>query len=217
MQRRFYALTLALSIALILATTVYPVCYAKSVRSITYTVFNSSTLTYYELDQNYTGFKAEIVNKLTYNTTTNKAAIVRLCGDENAALGPWIELSFWPNGELHIWINDTSSNIEVGAGEWKSGNTTTVIVTDDGIVSVKDYDGNYILQNYGIGAFTLHYVGGHGETTGSIATAGYTTIEVTGSYATTEGISESVMVWIPIIVTFAMLGMVLGMIKKFSR
>lgn len=205
---------LSVMVILLLIGGVSSLAYASCVRSISYTVFNNEPLTSYALDKNYTkGFIATVVNKLTYNTTTNKAAIVRFVGNADPASGEHLELSFWANGELHIWFNDGTSNVEIGAGSWVSGNKTTVTITQDGILTVKDKDGKAIVQNYGLGDFTLYFVGGHGETTASIATAGYVTISVDG---TSSDVTYSINVWIPIIVTFAMLGMALGLIKKFG-
>lgn len=214
MQRRtVIAVTAFLMLFIALAIPVYASC----VRSISYTVFNSSTFTAYPLDQNYTkGFYAKITNKLVYNTTTNKAAIARLHFGASSASGAYIELSFWPNKELHIWYNDGSGSTEIGVSQWESGNLTQVYVTEDGVLSVRDYKGNYAVNNYGIGAVTLYYVGGHGETTAKICDSGYLTIEVTSYGGSGGSATETVMAWLPIIITFAMLGMVLGMVKKFA-
>lgn len=214
-MQRLRLTSLIAILTVILAVGALSPAYASCVRSISYTVFNSSTFTYYALDKNYTsGFAATVVNKLTYNTTTNKAAIVRFHLDEDTASGAYIELSFWATKELHVWHNDGSTSVEIGAGYWESGNNTKLTVTKDGVISVVDYDGNYVVKNYGIGAVTLYWVGGHGESTASIATSGYVTVSV----GTVEGsdVTSAVTPWIPVIVTFAMLGVALGFIKKFG-
>jgi spermidine/putrescine-binding protein len=215
MQKRT-AISIIAILTLILAVSI-PV-YASCVRSISYTVFNSETFTSYALDQNYTkGFYAKVTNKLVYNTTTNKAGIIRFHFDSNPASGSYLELSFWANKELHIWFSDGTSNIEIGASTWESGNLTKVYVSKDGVLSIINYQGNYVVKNYGIGSQTLYYIGGHGESTASICTSGYVTIEINDYSASGDyGVTQSVIVWLPLIITFAMLGLVLGMIKKFD-
>jgi spermidine/putrescine-binding protein len=216
-MQKLQAISIIVILTLILAVSL-PV-YASCVRSIPYTTFNNSTFKPYPLDKNYTkGFYAEIVNNLVYNTTTNKAAIVRLHFGESSGSGAYLELSYWGNKELHIWYNDGTSSIEIGVSYWESGNTTKVYVSEDGVLSVKDYKGNYAVKNYGIGAVTLYYVGGHGETTAKIANSGYVTVEVSdyASSGDASGATETVLTWLPLIITFAMLGVVLGMIKKFT-
>lgn len=213
MQRRT---ALLLTLLLALCASIIPV-YASCVRSISYTVFNSLTLTAYKLDKNYTqGFYAKIINNLVYNTTTNKAAIARLHFGQSSGSGAYVELSFWPNKELHVWYNDGSSSTEIGVSKWETGNLTQVYVTKDGVLSVRDYKGNYAVKNYGIGAVTLYYVGGHGEVTAKICNSGYLTIEVSDYGAYGGSATDVVMKWLPIIITFAMLGMVLGIVKKFG-
>jgi hypothetical protein len=212
MQRRNIAVILAFTLTLTVALAgLSPFAYASCVRSIPYTTFNSSAFTSYALDKDYEGFYSEVVNKLVY-ANSSTWAIVRFHLNASTAAGPYLELAYDADKELHIKYNDTTSYIEIGSGYWETGNATYVYLTSDGILSVKDYQGNYIIQNYGVGAQTLYYVGGLGAA--GYTTSGYVTISVQDY--TSADVSSTITPWIGVIVTFAMLSFALGMIKKFT-
>lgn len=220
MKTKTALLTLAIILSLVLAAV--PAVFASEVRTIPYQYFNNQ-MTFFKLNYNYTNaWTVYITNYLTYNTTTAGKANLRLHPANTSVYKCAIELNFDYDGDLFVYYADDAGTIVgIGSGKWVSGEAVVVSVSADGIINVGNKtDKDYIVKNYGAGssAIDLYYVGAASDTgtAKSIATAGYINIEVYGSATGTTDISSLVMVWIPVIVTFVMLGVVLGFVKKIG-
>ncbi|RLC80751.1 MAG: hypothetical protein DRI61_05110 [Chloroflexi bacterium] len=209
-------------LATLLAVALVSNAYALTIRTVPYHYFNDTPWVPLSLEKNFTGaWTAYVYNYLTYNTTTKGVAILRLHSENASANADWMELNFWYDGKLDIYHTDSNGNTGIiGSGTWTAGEAIVISVTADGIIDIgNETDKEAIVKNYGVGDLDLYWVGGstYPEYVNYTVTQGYINVEISGYASTTSDVSESVMVWIPIIVTFAMLGMVLGMIKKFSR
>jgi hypothetical protein len=211
MQRR----TLALILVLLAIASAVGACvvYAGFVKSIPYTEFNKlSPITFYQLDKNYTSWEATVINNLVYNSSTSGYALVRF-QTSTAAGSPYIELSFLKDGTLLVFYSyDGSSNVQAASGQWTAGKPIYVSLSSDGYLDVGDSSGKEkILKDFTYGNLTLQYVGAHGDQ--YTATGGYMQVELGGLVS---DVSTTVYQWIPVIVTFAMLGFVLSLIKKYT-
>lgn len=193
---------------------------ATFVKSIPYTVFNTPTpITFYATDKNYTTWQVELTNNLVYNTTTpnaNAYALVRL-QPSTGADSPYIELSFIKGGTLWITYSyDGTTNIEAATGTWYQGKPVIVTLDANGYVDIYVYDTNNkktaVLQDFTYGNLTLSYVGAHGAR--NTATSGFVQVEVSSGPGGDVG--PVIYQWIPLVVTFAMLGVVLGLLKKVT-
>lgn len=212
---------LSVMVILMLALQFIPYAYALEMRTIPYQYFNN-TMTFFTLNHNYTdSWTVYITNCLTYNTTTAGRANIRLSPEDTTVKKNCIELHFEYDGDLFIYYSDeTETEVGIGSGKWVSGEAVVVCVTADGIINVGNKtDRDSIVKNYGAGssAVDLYKVGaasGSGAAE-SVATAGYMNIEV-GGYSSGANITSVVTVWLPIIVSIAMLGMVLGIIKQLG-
>lgn len=195
---------------------------AVYVKSIPYNAFNKlSPITFYQVDKNYTtSWQVKIVNNLVYNVTTpnaNAFALVRL-QPSTAGDSPYVELSFIKGGTLLVTYSyDGTSDIQAATGTWYAGKPVVVTLDSNGYLDVNVYDNNdklvEVLKDFTYGNLTLQYVGAHGGQ--YTATAGYVQVEVSSGPA--GDVAPIINMWIPVIVSFAMLAVVLGFIEKVSK
>lgn len=191
----FLALTLCVSIA-----------YASTVYTWDYTKFNSETPDYRELDKATTSISFEIINKLTFNSTTTGAkAVVQICNGTTGTIYH-VDIVFVKDGTLEVVLN-MPSYIKIATGTWEENITTRVSIDSDGDLYVKHGD-TVIVDDYNIGTFTMRAFGGSGVA--HSCTSGYLSVDL-GAYETNQIVNE----WLPAILSIAMLGIAIGMIKKY--
>lgn len=201
------ALVAALSIALLVAsaTAAYNV-------SITYPKFNSGTWTYYDIGAAQDNIISNVTNRLTYNETTAEwAKVAFLNSSSGTATGIILQMKYTSN-VLNVYYVENAvlgaSDVLIATGTWGENSTKIVLAGD----KLDVYDANGLLVNDFAVAPALEYIGATGGT--NYVTGGYVGVGVNQG---TAGATAIVTGFIPVIVTFAMLGMVLGLLKKFGK
>jgi hypothetical protein len=157
-------------------------------------------------------FTLYIDNDLTYGATTQ---VVVVCFSEQfvgasvsaTADGTYFRVSFYGNDTLKIFANnDTSENIGYSSTVTYpitlNVTDTTLTLTDSG--SVSDTTDLYTAMSLGF----LAYCCGSAST----VSAGSLTIQYDSG-----DVASAVNDWIPVVVEFAMLGMVMGLLKKMGK
>ncbi len=219
--------TLLISTALLLciAALVVPV-YASYANSIMYTKFNLLDWTNYQLDQEYSYFTADIKNNLIYNVTGTWAKVAFTNGTGDNPIGINVIFSD-DDSTVKVYYIDGTTETEIASGNFtdpssaSSGNvSTTRVVFSGGKVSVYTNYGTRnsakILDGFSF-PDTMTYLRVKGSDLHTVQD-GYMQVNVNVGTAGASGNTTSiVMEFIPIIVVFAMMGMVLGLLKKFGK
>ena len=210
MQKRrtlFSAVIAALSVALLVASAE-----AAFSASITYSKFNSGSWTYYDMGTSYSSFVTNVTNRLTYNTTTNQwAKVAFLNSSSGTATG--IVLTFKKaSNALEVYSLENTvlgaADILIGTGTWDENNTKVTLSGS----KLNVWDANGLLVSDFVISEPVRYLGVVGGP--YYVQGGYLSVGVNAGLA---GATATVTEFIPVIVTFAMLGMVLGMLKKFGK
>jgi len=194
-----------------------PSAYASWNASIIYTKFNNLTWTDYQLDKTYTAVTIDVYNYLIYNdTTANDQAVAKVAFTNDTSANPLgINLLFYKDGTLKVFYIDGSTEVQIGSGSWTKGNATRVVLAN-GEVTVYEHYGVEDQQETIVNGFSFSeefaYLRVKGESTG-VATNGYVQVEVNPG---TADVNYTVQAWIPLILTLAMLGMAVGMLKRMS-
>ena len=211
MQRRTIAVSLALTLLLIASV------YASWGCSVIYNKFNSIDWSDYELDKTYTAVTIDVYNYLTYNeTTANDQAVAKVAFTNDTSANPLgINLLFYKDGTLKVFYIDGPTEVQIGSGTWSKGNATRVVLAN-GEVTVYAKYGVKDQQATVVNGFSFSeefaYLRVKGETA-YVAEDGYVQVEVNPG---TANVSYAVQAWIPTLVSLAMLGMAIGMIKKYT-
>ncbi len=223
MNKRRALLTVT-ALALLLSVSV---AYASYATSIIYSKFNSTDWTDYELDQDYMSATIDIKNALTYNVT-----------------GTWAKIAFTnqstandstsdPQGIIIIFSDDDKtfkvyymlgmSEVQIGNGTYTnpaSGgstlSTTRVILSGNKVTVYANY-GDKTNQAKAVDDFSFNEEFSVMRVKGTdlnTASDGYVQVNVNVG---TAGTSTIINAWIPVIVTFALLSIVLGYLKKIGK
>jgi len=175
-------------------------------------------------DNYYTdGFYAKILNLATYNDTDGSASQlsvhIKFVNQSSVESACMIELVMYNDTTLTV-----KAYIDGASGEVLYSNSGVDFLGKDDYLQVRlDSNGNLnvgnssdrsaFVEDFGFGAFNCTYLVGIGSPACAVE-SGYVSVEL-GLYG--GDYTSSIMSWMPIIVEFAMLGMVLGMLKKFQR
>lgn len=177
-----------------------------------YTKFNTSTPDYRKLEEKSTSIKFSVYQHLTFNgTTSNAKAIIGFC---NASSGTiyHVDIVYVKDNTFEVVIN-TPAYIKIAEGTWEVNQTTYVDIDSDGNIliwaSQDDGDVTYV-DDYNVGTIEFAYISGSGAN--DSCTQGYISAEE--GYGGQYG--SIVTDWIPTILSMAMLGIALGMVKKFG-
>ncbi|MEM2099604.1 MAG: hypothetical protein QXU99_07715 [Candidatus Bathyarchaeia archaeon] len=211
MQKRrvlFSAITLVL--LLCTATTVY----ASYATSILYIKFNDEIWKNYQLDKQYTTVTIDVKNYLTYNATTGgdpsaKVAFTNDTGDTPEG----IQLLFKKSGTLEVWKIEGLTEVKLASSKWDVSDITRITLSGQKLSVWASYNTNKtaILKDFSYGNYFEYLrVKGGGS---YIATDGYVQVNVNSGAAGTSAIINQ---WIPIIVTFVCLSIVLAYVKKIG-
>ena len=200
------------TVAMLLAAFVITAAQASYNVSITYPHFNSGNYTYYDMVSRYDSLTTNVTNLLTYNSTTAEwIKVAFLNSSSGTATGVILQFKYTTN-ILNVYYVENAvlgvSDVLIGVGTWDVNNTKVTLAGDK--LNVWDADGK-LVSNFAL-AEPVRYIGVQGGT--NYVTAGYVGVGVNQGTAGTTAIVTS---FIPVIVTFAMLGMVLGMLKKFGK
>lgn len=211
------------TLALLCIAIVAPV-YASYATSVMYSDFNTvDAWVDYALDKTYTSLTADVKCHLTFNATGTPWAKVYFANDTSGS-SEGINILFGNDGiTLKVYYIQEPNEVLIGTGTYtRTGNVSTTRVVFSGTkLDIYTNYGNKALQTKIVDAFSLSTpiadlrVRGN---TAYVATDGYMQVNVNTGVSGVSGSTTDVVVqFIPVIVTFAMLGMVLGMLKKFGK
>lgn len=213
--------------AKILCITLLFIClvtnvYAYTTITIPYDKFNTQTPTYYQTDKTYTLFEAEITIDATYNTSNSNAVIVLMLTNSKDNDKDGIVFKIFASlAQVFIMTDGVYANNKIAeiAGDvgWKNkiGNTWVITYADGKLSIGNSTDKDVLVSNYAYSNFELNYVQvSDGSAVPKSLTSGNVYVSIDDSMLQTETL---VYAWIPVIVTFAMLGVVLGLLKKVTK
>lgn len=188
--------------------------YAVKRYSAIYTTFNATETTYKALDENYTTVVLEVCNKLTYSAVHETESLLKahvfLVNSTDLPMG--IKLMFYNNTVFDIYYKVVEDEVKIGDGFWNE--TAVEVRIRDGEVTVYDSKSEKVIEGFGMDA-TIGQLGFSGGV--DFTTSGYVQICVS-TYGTSGSDYMGIMTeWMPIIVQFMMLGIVMGLLKKFSK
>lgn len=189
--------------------------------SFVYTAFNSETATYKALDTTYATWSAKLTNVLTYNATESGTATIRL--NSTATENSYIDACFNQDLTCDIWWSDNgTSAVKIGSGTFVKSEAVYVSRDSKGYLDFgNSTDKDAFISNFVVGALTLEDIGGLGSAgvgdVQYVATTGYISVEIGISSTDPTDMTASIMDWMPLVVQFAMLGMVMGMLKKYGK
>lgn len=194
---------------------------ASTTITIPYDKFNTTSITYYQTDKTYTMFEAKITPSVAYNTSNNNAVIVLALTNANNESRDGILLKIFQSlAQVFIMTNSSYASNKIaeigGDVGWKSAIGDTWLITYcDGKLSIgNSTDKEALIGNYALGDFALNYIqASDGSAVSGSVISGSVYVEIDDSMLQTQTL---VYAWIPVIVTFAMLGMVLALVKKLS-
>jgi len=194
---------------------------ASTTITIPYDKFNTTSITYYQTDKTYTMFEAKITPSVTFNTSnTNAVIVLALTNANNESRDGIVFKIFSSLAQVFIMTDSVYSDSKIaeigGDVGWKNAIGDTWLITYvNGKLSIgNSTDKDALIGNYALGDFTLNYIqASDGSATPQSVTSGSVYITIDDSMLQTQTL---VYAWIPVIVTFAMLGMVLALVKKLS-
>lgn len=171
-----------------------------------YTKFNIDTPTYRYLDKNVTSITLTVYNKLIYNRTTNGKAVL---GVWNTSSNYHIDFVFRNDSKFEVVVN-MPSPVSICLVDVDHTKTYTITIKSNGDVTVKN--GNTeIFKNYNIGTFGMNALSGSGLQYSF--TGGYLSVTTNVESSST---TETVNIWLPTIVSIAILGICVGFIRKIG-
>lgn len=188
------------------------------VKSWVYTPFNSATWTYYQFaddDKGDKSFTATIINRLL-NGSTLEWAKVAFMNSSTSTYRQALILQFHmtPNtygGTLDVYYCEGVlgvADVKIATGTYDE-NSTKVTLANDRISVYTETDG-YLVKDFGFNE-DVNTIGVCGGT--NYVSNGYLQVLFN---AGTGAIGSTVMEWMPLVITFAMLGILLGIVKKFG-
>jgi hypothetical protein len=205
--------TLTVSVAtLLLAAVFITAANAAYNVSVTYPKFNSGTWTYYDMGSLQDSIISNVTNRLTYNTTTAEwVKVAFLNSSSGTGTGVILQMKY-TDSVLNVYYIENAAlgagDVLVATGTWDENNTKVTLAGDK--LNIWDADG-ILVTDFALSE-PVRYIGVVGGT--DYVTGGYVGIGVNQGVA---GATAIVYEFIPIIVIFAMLGMVLGLLKKFGK
>jgi hypothetical protein len=209
-------------LSLLLVALAAPV-YASYATSIMYTKFNlPNAWQDIALDQTYNHLTADIKVYLDFNVTGTWAKIY--FANDTSGSSEGINLLFGDDGvTLKVYYVQEPSEVLIGTGTYTlTGNvSTTRVVFSGSKLDVYTHYENRTLRTKIVDGFSLSTpianIRARGTSTWTVEN-GYVQVNVNvGASGLSGSTTDIVMSFLPVIVTFAMLGMVFGMLKKFGK
>ena len=185
-----------------------------------YTRFISSDTYSEDLGEDYTSITVLVTNKLGYNQTTGSGEARFILANTTEATKEGVAVFMKEQGTadgLLVYWKQGASDFEVGKTTWDTDDLVKITVSNS-LLQVELYDNSTgewsnVIDEYGVGSATFRAVCALASTE-FVCDTGYMNVKVGSSFGS-AGIGDAITEWLPIIVQFAMLGMVMGMIKKF--
>lgn len=186
---------------------------ASTVYTWNYPIFNSETANFKALDDATTSIAFRIVNCLVINATTEGGSGTVSVANASTGTVYRFDIVFLTYEQGFEVILNMPDYVKILHDTWVENQTTYVKLESDGDLFVWTDDKTYI-DDYNLGTFTMRYVSACGLT--DSFEAGYLSVRMGSSFGG-GSMMDSIGGWLPIIVQFAMLGLVMGLIKKFGR
>lgn len=211
MNKKTLLLTTILATLVLMGTV--SIAYCSFAHSFPYDKFNtaSPTVTYKTLDQNYTTWQIKITNQLIYNGTPSIGATIRI---NSTTTDYFLNVALGSTGIVDLWLYD-GSLYKIGSGTWTKGEVVVLSYRNSELNMGNSTDSDAFVDSYCVSNFTACYVGAFGQENCTLS--GYMTTEVASSFTDVSSMSDSVLQWMPLVIQFAMLSVVLGMLKKFGK
>lgn len=188
------------------------IVYATYTKTFNYTIFNSTTVTKYALDKTYDkAWTTKILIHLKYNETTASNVKIRL-----NATSEYIEVIPKFDGNYDVWLKEgEASPIKINGvlGTWEQGKPIYLSFDKTYLNVGNKTDRDGVVDDYALGNWDLTDVGGYGDT--DVCESGYVTVEVdVGIGVDVTSWIEMIYEFLPAIITFAVLGALLGAVTK---
>jgi len=206
---------LLLMVAVLLLGSAINVSYANTEYTFLSGNFNSTSYTAKALNTTLdAGFTVKIYNHLEYNKTTGGDAYIGLSED---ATGGTNEIQIVMSNDsrllLYVYIDSTSELLYNQTATFKNGKAVVVSIDGGGLNVGTESDNDFYISDFNYGTLELSHLLAKGSDTNTVE-SGYVTLTTT-TYSAIGGIDISS--WMPTIVSLAMLGMVIGMLEKFTH
>lgn len=202
-----------LLILLFLLMLAVPFAYASYNLTVIYTKVNDQQWYYYEMDKAYTYMTAQIINELDYNSSTTGAVckIAFLNASGANAYKKGVMITFGAS-ELNIYYVDGVSLTNdvskiTGPASYNANDTYVYLQGNEFTVEAA---GTTLVEDFGIDV-PFQYIAVYGVS--YTATGGYVQVKVNQGV---QGFTAEFNLWFPAIISLAMLGTAIGMIKKFT-
>jgi len=188
------------------------VCSAQALvfhKSWVYGAFNNTTYAFTMFEETLTSGSICITSHLVLNETANPQATVQVnCSSQNQAF----VFVYYQNGALGVAFQEGSTVSSLVTSTWLinetielnfDGNYVTIINNDVVLIGDFSYDGN----------ITCVGVKGSSALQDYVATAGYLSIDSGGGFGDISGTMNEI---IPLIIDLAVIGCVIGAVKKIG-
>ncbi|GIU71200.1 MAG: hypothetical protein KatS3mg003_0679 [Candidatus Nitrosocaldaceae archaeon] len=190
-------------------------------RSITWDVFNSTTATVYELDNPQKApFEVFLNNRLTYNTTGTKGAIIKLQDATTGSMNA-LEIIVYNTKAIDInWTDKaTGSTTKIGGidGTELQEIPREITITNSGTsLSVSLADGTLVAEDFVLASdFKIVAISAYGNDV-QVAGDGYYTVYI-GGLNPAVSVNTSMNSIMPLIVAMVSLWIVLGLVTKLRN
>ena len=214
------------AVAMMLLAISMPLVYALPApinfqRSITWDVFNTTTPTVYELDSPQNApFEVFLNNRLTYNTTGTKGAIIKLQDATTGSMNA-LEIVVYNTKAIDInWTDKaTGSTTKIGNidGTELQEIPREITITNSGTsLSISLADGTLVVEDFVLPTdFKIVAISAYGNDA-EVATDSYYTVYV-GGLNPAVSVNTSMNSIMPLIVAMVSLGIVLGLVTKLRN
>lgn len=169
------------------------------------------------MPEKYTTMTADVTTHVNWNQSGTHIK-VGFMNETTIPQGIWL---FYVNvdgsevtGILDIWYLVEPNEVKIATGTWYNGNTTRVILSNGYLTVICNYGEDNeatILKDFSFDK-PLEYVQTTGASTYSLK-GGYVQVNVNAGVGAMGGVITD---WLPTIVSFALLGIVIGLVKKMA-
>ena len=220
---------LAITIALILITAPILTVSAKDSISIPYNVFNkpSTEVTVYNLTQTYSApWQAKIDLHLTFNMSTANTQVSIIFPANTSDGTPAIEIYLKSDGGIivdYYAIGETSA-VTIGTGSYDNDDgpmAEAIVEMASEYLNVKAYNAttggyDYIVRKFAIDGYQISQIKAKGGE--NFVTAGYLTVIIDPTTFVDLGSTTDIIIQVvPAIAMVAVLGFIVGTIKKMTK
>lgn len=212
MLNRPLQLTTVLTLCLMIALS--PLAIAGTTYTWTYVFFNDEVPDYRDLDDATDSISLVFYNHLTFNETTSEAkACIGVCNGSSGTIYrvELLWLKYENNFEVVLNMPDY---IKIATGSWTVNGTMCFSINKAGDLLVyeiaSDKTKTIIIDDYNIGTFTTRSLSATGIANST--ESGYMSVELK-----LLGGGLDISEWMPVIMSLAMLGIVIGFVKKMSK